>query len=227
MFSYCADLSFWVNGTYNIALNNCLFSNPSGARDLFDEQLKWMEERLVYAQANNATHIFVFGHFPWFLKHEDEADDFLTSYSLAPEGWGPSGERIRVPVQFLLQMLYTHLHWNQGSKFADGYFTIPYEYRKLAMALFKKYNVTACFSGHFHQNVVAQTSFGMPMIVTGPLSMNLQSEISHELSNGETNGIGMRIVDVGESGKFTHKWTLLDEEEELYEHAIERLVGFE
>lgn len=109
-----------------------------------------------------------------------------------------------------------------GSRFADGYFTIPYEQRKLAMALFKKYNVTACFSGHFHQNVVAESSWGMPMIVTGPLSMNLYSEISQELSNGEKNGIGMRIVDVGEKGIFTHKWILLDEEEELYEHAIKK-----
>ena len=64
-----------------------------------------------------------------------------------------------------------------------------------------------------------------PMIVIGPLSMSLMSEISHELSNsnGETNGIGMRIVDVGEeAGQFTHKWTLLDDEDELYEHAMER-----
>ena len=92
------------------------------------------------------------------------------------------------------------------------------------MAMFKKYDVTACFSGHFHQNVVAKTSWGMPMIVTGPLSMNLSSEIAHELSNGETNGLGMRVVDVGETGQFTHKWTLLDDEDELYEHAMERCM---
>lgn len=30
-------------------------------------------------------------------------------------------------------------------------------------------------SGHFHQNLVAQTSWGMPMIVTGPLSFVLSS----------------------------------------------------
>lgn len=60
------------------------------------------------------------------------------------------------------------------------------------------------------------------MIVTGPLSMNLHSTIAHELSNGEVNGIGMRIVDVGEKGQFKHKWTLLDDEEEIFEHAIER-----
>jgi len=194
-------LSFWVNGTFNLCLNNCLFSNPTGAPDLFEEQVRWMEEKLAYARENDATHIFVYGHFPWFLKHEEESDDFLTSYSAAPAGWGPP-----------------------GSSFADSYFTIPYEQRKIAMAMFKKYDVTACFSGHFHQNVVSKSSWGMPMIVTGPLSMNLSSEIAHELSNGETNGIGMRIVDVGERGKFTHKWTLLDDEEELYEHAMDRCM---
>mmetsp|Transcript_23145 Transcript_23145/g.41346 ORF Transcript_23145/g.41346 Transcript_23145/m.41346 type:complete len:119 (-) Transcript_23145:546-902(-) len=63
----------------------------------------------------------------------------------------------------------------------------------------------------------------MPMIVTGPLSMNLDSEIGHELAPGETNGIGMRVVDVGEKGEFTHKWTLLDDEEELYVKALRRI----
>ena len=58
------------------------------------------------------------------------------------------------------------------------------------------------------------------MIVTGPLSMNLHSSISHELSNGEVNGIGMRIVDVGQKGEFKNKWTLLDNEEEIFEYAI-------
>mmetsp|Transcript_12912 Transcript_12912/g.27273 ORF Transcript_12912/g.27273 Transcript_12912/m.27273 type:complete len:96 (-) Transcript_12912:451-738(-) len=94
-----------------------------------------MEEQLKYATENNATHIFVCGHFPWFLKHEDEADDELVSYSAAPPGWGPP-----------------------GSRFEDGYFTIPLAQRKPVMELFKKYNVTACFSGHFHQNVVTEVS---------------------------------------------------------------------
>ena len=62
------------------------------------------------------------------------------------------------------------------------------------------------------------------MIVTGPLSMNLNSEISHELSQGEVNGIGMRVVDVGERGEFKHKWMLLDDESELYEHAMDRCL---
>lgn len=180
--------AFWVNGTYNIALNNCLFSDPTGAPDLYQEQLSWLEEKLAQGKAHNATHIFVYGHFPWFLRHEEEGDDELDSISAPPSGWGP-----------------------EGSGFADSYFTIPYERRKVAMALFRKYGVTACFSGHFHQNVVSKTSWGMPMIVTGPLSMNLESDILDELSGGEAHGIGMRIIDVGERGEFTHKWTLLDE----------------
>ena len=32
----------------------------------------------------------------------------------------------------------------------------------------------------------------------------------------------VHIVDVGEKGEFEHKWTLLDNEEEIFEHAIER-----
>ena len=58
--------AFWANGSFNISLNNCLFSDPSGAPDLFREQLIWLEEKLAYAKANDATHIFVYGHFPCF-----------------------------------------------------------------------------------------------------------------------------------------------------------------
>ena len=144
----------------------------------------------MYAKANDATHIFVYGHYPWFLKHENETDDEIKTFSNAPDGWGPSGTR-----------------------FPDGYFTIPKEERQLAMILFRRYGVTACFSGHFHQNVIAQTSWGMPMIVTGPLSMPLQSEMSDELSGGEPNGCGMRIVDVGDSGHFDHTFVPLEDEE--------------
>ena len=159
---------------------------------MFQEQLIWLEEKLAYAKANNATHIFVYGHFPWFLKHEDETDEEITTFSSVPEGWGPTGTR-----------------------FPDGYFTIPKEERQMAMILFKRYGVTACFSGHFHQNVIAQTSWGMPMIVTGPLSMTLRSEMSDELSKGEPSGCGMRIVDVGAKGQFKHTFVPLDEDEEF------------
>jgi hypothetical protein len=52
---------------------------------------------------------------------------------------------------------------------------MPEQYRQKAMELFKQYRVNACFSGHFHQNLVAKSSSGMDMIVTGPLSMVFKS----------------------------------------------------
>ena len=81
-------LAFWVNGTYNIAMNNCLFSNPTGAPQLFNEQLEWLEQRLKYAQKREATQIFVYSHFPWFLSHEDETEEETSGFSRVPEGWG-------------------------------------------------------------------------------------------------------------------------------------------
>ena len=96
----------------------------------------------------------------------------------------------------------------QGAKFSDYYFNIPLETRKLALDLFREYGVKACFSGHFHQNVVTKASWGMDMIVTGPLSMMLNSTIQTSFGNEEQT-IGMRVVDVGETD-FTHEFVPLD-----------------
>ena len=108
--------------------------------------------------------------------------------------------------------------WNigvPGAKFADYYFTVPIEYRKIALDLFKKYDVKACFSGHFHQNVITKTSWGMDMIVSGPLSMVLTSESKSERSldesseEEEAHDVGIRIVDVSDDS-FKHKFLSLD-----------------
>ena len=60
-------LAFWLNGTYNIVLNNVLFVDPSGAKEIFQKQLAWLEERLRYSHEHDAKMVFVFGHHPWFL----------------------------------------------------------------------------------------------------------------------------------------------------------------
>jgi len=174
-------LAFWVNGTYNIGLNNCIFSDPSGAYELYEEQLAWLEKRLEYASAKKASQIFVYSHFPWFITHEDEEDIHMTSASLPPTGWGP-----------------------EGTQFADSYFNIPIERRKLVLDLFRKHKVKACFSGHFHQNVVSKTEWGMDMIITGPLSMMLKSTGNLSLIE-EKQTCGMRIVDVHENS-FEHQF---------------------
>lgn len=177
-------LAFWINGTYNIGMNNCIFNDPSGAMHLYEEQLAWLEERLEYASARKASQIFVYSHYPWFITHEDEEDATMSSASTPPTGWGA-----------------------EGSKFPDYYFNIPVEYRKVVLNLFRKYNVKACFSGHFHQNVVNKTSWGMDMIITGPLSMMLHST-SQAIAN-EQQTIGMRVVDV-DKDSFQHEFIPLE-----------------
>lgn len=51
-------MAFWVNGTYNICLNNVLFVDPSGGKRIFKTQLKWLEERLRYAQEHHAKQVY-------------------------------------------------------------------------------------------------------------------------------------------------------------------------
>lgn len=178
-------LAFWVNGTYNIGLNNCIFSDPSGAMDLCEEQLKWLEGRLEYASARHASQVFVYSHYPWFITNEDEDDMTMNSVSLPPAGWG-----------------------GKDRKFPDSYFNIPIEIRKVVLSLFRKHNVKACFSGHFHQNVISETSWGMPMIITAPLSMMLKSTSQLSLEK-EEHKLGFRTVDVHESS-FCHKFIPLE-----------------
>lgn len=163
-------LAFWANGTYNIVVNSCLFSNPTGAMDLYDEQVRWLEKRLKYADSMQAAHIFVFGHHPWFLYAEDETKEDLNGVTPFPVEWGPS-----------------------DLVFPDHYFHIPIHYRAQVMELFRKYHVSAAFSGHFHQNLVSKSSWGMDMIITGPLSMVFESTGKPSDSN-EPNGRGVRVV---------------------------------
>jgi len=195
-------LAFWVNGTYNICLNNVLFTNPDGAEEMFREQLQWLEERLGYAARHEAAQIYVFAHHPWFLYNEEEDSDNFTpgiGSSFPPE-WDDGSGRF------------------DGKVFPDEYFSVPKKYRKLAMDLFRQYQVSACFSGHFHQNLVSKSSFGMDMIITGPLSMVFDS--SGKPFQLEPNGRGIRVVEVSVdldkknrtigSGSFTHHFEAIE-----------------
>lgn len=180
-------LAWWANGTYNIVLNTSLFSDPSGATDLYEEQLNWLGDRLHYAAEAQAGNIFVFGHHPWFLYQDDEVTEDLKGESPYPVEWG------------------TREHG-----FADSYFHIPLQYRRKVMDLFKEYGVSAAFAGHFHQNLVSRSSFGMEMIVTSSLSMVFRSTGIPE-GFDEPNTRGLRIVSVqsngeGGRGSFSHSF---------------------
>ena len=172
--------AFWsTRQSYNIVLNTTLFSNPTGAEDLYNLQLAWLEDRLSYAQSMNPTTIFVFGHHPWFLYNENEDTDTMTGIS-------------------------PYKHWT----FPDSYFHIPKKNRMKVMELFEKYNVTAAFSGHFHQNMVSESTFGMKMIVTGPLSDVMESS-GRPKDFVEPSTRGIRIVNVAEDGSLQHKFISL------------------
>jgi len=179
-------LAFWTNGSYNIILNSCLFSDPSGAPEEYAEQLHWLEERLRYARAHEADHIFIFSHHPWFLYDENESRNDLKGIIPFPKEWGGDGDK------------------QKG--FSDSHFPIDLPYRKIALRLFKEYGVSACFSGHFHQNLLSKTSWGMDMIITAPLSIVFES--SPKPKQIEENGRGARVVTVDKK-KFTHRFECL------------------
>jgi 3',5'-cyclic AMP phosphodiesterase CpdA len=171
-------------------LNTCLFSDPTGAKDLYKEQLVWLEDRLSYAASKEATLIFVFGHHPWFLYDEKETKEEMKGEIPVPIEWGEG-----------------------GTGFPDYYFPIPLQYRQGVLALFKQYRVSAAFSGHFHQNLTSKTSFGMPMIITGPLSLIFKSS-GVPADYDEPNTRGIRIVRVspgppGRPGEFDHHFVSL------------------
>lgn len=174
-------LAFWANGSYNIVLNSSLFSDPTGAEDLYREQLTWLENRLIYATTTRqAEHIFVFGHHPWFLYHEDEDEKDLLGGSPAPPPEDGTNEGV-------------------VKKYMDSYFLIPKKYRLGVLELFRTYNVKACFSGHFHQNLVSKSSFGMDMIITSSLSLVFDSD-GKPKDFDEPNTRGFRVVQVGAKG---------------------------
>mmetsp|Transcript_19591 Transcript_19591/g.41058 ORF Transcript_19591/g.41058 Transcript_19591/m.41058 type:complete len:573 (-) Transcript_19591:2365-4083(-) len=172
-------LSFWANGTYNIVLNSVLFANPSGAPQLFSNQLRWLEHQLEYAHKHDAKMIFVYGHHPWFLYDENEDTDDLTGLSPFPKEWGKS--------TFLEDE-------NKPTGFKDSYFAVPKKYRMTALNLFRKYGVNAAFTGHFHQNVISKSSWGMEHIITSSLSVVFDS--SGKPKQEEENGRGLRLVEV-------------------------------
>lgn len=178
--------AFWCNGCYFVCVNSNIYFDKTLVGDRFEEQHAWLEERLSYAHGANARKIFLCGHHPWFLFREDETSSELTGINT----FVARGEEHLVP---------------------DSYFSVPTEPRKKVLSLCKKYNVDACFSGHYHQNLVVKSSWGMPMIVTGAICNILLSSDAKDLSNPDnvTPAAGVRVVVVDDSASsagFTHTY---------------------
>lgn len=80
---------------------------------------------------------------------------------------------------------------------ADEYFNIPTETRMQYLELFKKYNVSHIFSGHYHRNAFGSYE-GIEMVTTGPVGRPLGKDPS-----------GLRIISIN-GGKLQHKYFSLD-----------------
>lgn len=195
-------LAFWANGTYNIILNSSLISSYKGDGsddpeivEHYRNQWNWLVERLTYATSSKqARSIFIYSHHPWFLYKEDEDETQLPGRIMYwPDEWGPK------PAGF------------EG--FPESYFPIPIKQRRKYLQLFQKHNVKACFSGHFHQNVVSHTSWGMAMIITGPLSLVLPSN-GNPQRDDPNQTLGFRVVTVkhGDETTFATEYVGLSHE---------------
>lgn len=174
--------AFWCRHSYHICLNTNLHNDPSGAPEQYDAQQKWLKERLEYAREEKAHRIFLFGHHPWFLYNDKEELDELTGENTLP-------------------------YRDKNETVPDKYFSIRRSIRSEVLDLCKEFKVNACFAGHYHQNNISYTSWGMPMIVTGGLcNYNLLSD-AKDLTRPEnqTPGAGLRIVEVSEEVSTSEK----------------------
>ena len=60
-----------------VVLNSSLIHSPAKAADLADEQRTWLLAELTRLKASGARHLVVFQHHPWFLKADDEPDQYF------------------------------------------------------------------------------------------------------------------------------------------------------
>ena len=145
---------------------------------------------MKYANKNGARKTFLFGHHPWFLFHEDETPDTM-------EGRNHFPEAMKIP----------------NESIPDMYFTIPKVRRKVVLDMCRKYKVDACFAGHYHQNLMGITSWGMPMITTGPLCNWILSNTAKDMGDVQnfTESAGVRVVTIDDTLEkgFTHCYECL------------------
>jgi 3',5'-cyclic AMP phosphodiesterase CpdA len=61
-----------------IVLNSSVIHSPNKTPDQLAEQERWLRTELSRAKAENARHIVVFQHHPWFINSATEADKYFT-----------------------------------------------------------------------------------------------------------------------------------------------------
>ena len=60
-----------------VVLNSSLIHSPGKAPGLAEAQRTWLQTELGRLRASGARHLVIFQHHPWFLKTDDEPDEYF------------------------------------------------------------------------------------------------------------------------------------------------------
>ena len=60
-----------------VVLNSSLIHSPGKTADLAEAQRAWLLAELAQLRASGAKHLVIFQHHPWFLKTDDEPDEYF------------------------------------------------------------------------------------------------------------------------------------------------------
>ena len=69
--------TFQSGSLAGVVLNSSLIHSPGKAADLADAQRTWLLAELAQLKASGAKHLVIFQHHPWFLKTDDEPDEYF------------------------------------------------------------------------------------------------------------------------------------------------------
>jgi 3',5'-cyclic AMP phosphodiesterase CpdA len=69
--------SFRSGSLAGVVLNSSLIHSPAKAPELADAQRTWLQAELGQLRASGARHLVIFQHHPWFLKTDDEPDEYF------------------------------------------------------------------------------------------------------------------------------------------------------
>ncbi|HVQ41969.1 MAG TPA: metallophosphoesterase [Vicinamibacterales bacterium] len=76
--SFGPDHYTFRSGSFaGVVLNSSVIHSPGKAADLPQSQLTWLMAELTRLKQSGARHLVIFQHHPWFLKADDEPDQYF------------------------------------------------------------------------------------------------------------------------------------------------------
>jgi 3',5'-cyclic AMP phosphodiesterase CpdA len=69
--------TFRHGGFVGIVLDSVVIHSPQQTTNHLAEQERWLRAELEHARQSRARHIVIFAHHPWFLKADDEPDEYF------------------------------------------------------------------------------------------------------------------------------------------------------